>query len=122
MLFLKCCLFACPGGEGRPPVAPLLPPPAPHLVLPLALLPIPGEPDEEEGVGMGVVLGAGRGQDDVLDLTPEAEGVMEELDPGGGVTGHDRDPTTETESERGTETETGGGTWHAGDRGVTLHF
>lgn len=105
MLFLKHCNFTCPGDEGHPPVAPLPPPPAPHLGLPLALLPVPAEHDEEEGGEMGVAHEAVHGQGGVPGLTPEAEEGMEEVVPGGDVTGHHQGPMTETGSERGTEKE-----------------
>lgn len=118
MLFLKHCNFACPGDEGHLPVAPLPPPPAPHLGLPLALLPIHAEPGVEEGGEMGIVHEADHGRDGVPDLTPEAEEGMEEVDPGEGVTGHDQGPMIETGSERGSEKETDDDTLHADGQGT----
>lgn len=117
MLLLKQCISVYPGDEGHPPVAPLPPPLGP----PLALLPVHAVPDVDEEGGMGGDPGHNHGRDDVPDLTPGVEEGMEGPDPGGDVTGHARGPTTETEIERGTETETGTGddTQHAGERGRT---
>lgn len=123
MLLLKQRVSVCPGDEGPPPVAPLPPPPAPHLGRPLALLPVHAVPDVDAGEGMGGDPGPDRGRDGVPDLTPEVEEGTEGPDPGGDVTGHGRGPTAETESERGTETERGTGTGddtqHADERGET---
>lgn len=116
--FLKRCIFACPGDEGHPPVAPLPPPPPPpphHLGFPLAHLPIHAEIAEEGGGETGVALGAALGRDGVPDLTPEAEEEMVEVDRGGDTIGRVRGPMTVRESERGTET--GDDTLHAGEQG-----
>lgn len=108
MLLLKQRVSVCPGDEGHPPVAPLPPPPTPHLGPPLALLPVHAVPDVDGGEGMGGDPGPDRGRDGVPDLTPGVEEGTEGPGPGGDATGHDRGPTTE--SERGTETGTETGT------------
>lgn len=117
MFLLKQCVSVCPGDGDLPPVAPLPPPPAPHLGLRLALLPIHAAPDVDAGEGMGGDPGPDHGRDGAPDLTPEVEEGTEGPDPGGDVTGHDHVHTTET--ERGTETGTGTGddTRHADGQG-----
>lgn len=121
-MLLKQCVSVIPGEESHPPVAPLPPPPAPHLDPPLALLLAHAVPDMAGGAGMGGGHGPDRGQDDDPDLTLGVEEGTEGPDPGGDVTGHHRGQMTE--SERGTETGTGTGdvTQHADDQGTTPFY
>lgn len=112
-MLLNLLVSACPGDEGRPPVAPL--PPVPRLGPPLACLPAHGitVTDVEGGTAGGRARAHGQG--DVLGHTPAAG---EGLDLEGGASGRDLGPTSETGPETGTET--GDDTHRTGEQGLTL--
>lgn len=114
-MLLNLLVSACPGDEGRPPVAPL--PPVPHLGPPLACLPAHGTTvmDVEGGTAGGRAHARAHGQGGVLGHTPVA-GEGPDLE--GGASGRDLDPTIETGPE--TETETGDDTHHTDEQGLTL--
>lgn len=109
-------IAGAPGDEGRPPVAPLPPPPAPHLGPPPALPHVRAVPDADVVERPHGDPGPDRGRDGIPDLTPGVEEGTEGPHPGGDATGHNHGPTTESERgiETGKGTETGDGTRHAG--------
>lgn len=119
VFLLRRCVSVCPGDEGPPPVAPLPPPPAPHLAPPLAPLPVRAVPGEDGEEGMGVVPGPARGRDGAPDLTHGAEEGTEGPHRGGDVSERSRGPTTECERETETETGIGDDTLHEDERGNT---